>query len=94
MNVETVCHDISFISTKPPVLNSLPVKNKALIKLPDIDPNSAFASSLKKTVKGGYCYIGTDRTFRSCVRVDEGDVCMSNKVFPTKDICINPNLRR
>jgi len=60
----------------------------------NIDANSAFASSLKKTVKGGYCYIGTDRTFRSCVKVDPGDVCMSSKVFPTKDICINPNLRR
>ena len=60
----------------------------------NINANSAFASSLKKTVKGGYCYIGTDRTFRSCVKVDPGDVCMSSKVFPTKDICINPNLRR
>lgn len=60
----------------------------------NIDANSSFASNLKKTVKGGYCYIGTDRTFRSCVKVDPGDVCMSNKVFPTKDICINPNLRR
>ena len=60
----------------------------------DVDANSSFASNLKKTVKGGYCYIGTDRTFRSCVKVDPGDVCMSNKVFPTKDICINPNLRR
>ena len=60
----------------------------------NIDANSAFASSLKKTVKGGYCYIGTDRTFRSCVKVDAGDTCMSNKIFPTKDICINPNLRR
>ena len=60
----------------------------------NINANSAFASSLKKTVKGGYCYIGTDRTFRSCVKVDAGDTCMSNKIFPTKDICINPNLRR
>ena len=60
----------------------------------NVDTESSFASSLKKTVKGGYCYIGTDRTFRSCVKVDPGDVCMSNKIFPTKDICINPNLRR
>ena len=60
----------------------------------DVDADSSFASNLKKTVKGGYCYIGTDRTFRSCVKVDPGDVCMSSKVFPTKDICINPNLRR
>jgi hypothetical protein len=58
-----------------------------------IIPDSSFAGNLKKTVKGGYCYIGTDRTFRSCVKVDIGDTCMSNKIFPTKDICVNPNLR-
>jgi len=60
----------------------------------NVGANSSFASNLKKTVKGGYCYIGTDRTFRSCVKVDPGDVCMSMKIFPTKDVCINPNLRR
>ena len=60
----------------------------------DVDADSSFASNLKKTVKGGYCYIGTDRTFRSCVKVDPGDICMSKKIFPTEDICINPNLRR
>ena len=60
----------------------------------NVDTESSFASSLKKTVKGGYCYIGTDRTFRSCVKINPGDVCMSNQIYPTKDICINPNLRR
>ena len=60
----------------------------------NVDTESSFASTLKKTVKGGYCYIGTDRTFRSCVKINPGEICMSNKIFPTKDICINPNLRR
>jgi len=56
--------------------------------------DSSFSGNLKKTVKSGYCYIGTDRTFRSCVEIEEGDICMSDKIFPTKDICINPNLRK
>ena len=60
----------------------------------NVDTESSFASSLKKTVKGGYCYIGTDRTYRSCVKINPGDVCMSNQIYPTKDICINPNLRK
>ena len=60
----------------------------------NVDTESSFASSLKKTVKGGYCYIGTDRTYRSCVKINPEDVCMSNQIYPTKDICINPNLRR
>ena len=77
-----------------PIERQLDEEEKKEEEAENIDANSSFASNLKKTVKGGYCYIGTDRTFRSCVKVDPGDVCMSNKVFPTKDICINPNLRR
>jgi hypothetical protein len=43
--------------------------------------------------KSGYCYIGEDRGFRSCIRVDDSDMCMSGDIFPTSEICINPNLR-
>ena len=77
-----------------PIERQLDEEEKKEEEAENVDANSSFASNLKKTVKGGYCYIGTDRTFRSCVKVDPGDVCVSNKVFPTKDICINPNLRR
>ena len=45
------------------------------------------------TNKSGYCYIGEDRGFRSCIKVDEQDECISGDIFPSKDICINPNLR-
>jgi hypothetical protein len=43
--------------------------------------------------KPGYCYIGTDRGVRSCVKVGQYDKCMSGEVFPRMDICINPALR-
>lgn len=43
--------------------------------------------------KSGWCYIGTDRTFRSCAKVGVNDTCMSGDIFPTKEICINPSLR-
>ena len=43
--------------------------------------------------KVGYCYIGSDRNVRTCVKVGESDTCMSGEVFPTRDICINPNLK-
>jgi hypothetical protein len=43
--------------------------------------------------KSGFCYIGEDRGFRSCIGVGEGDSCMSGDIFPTMDMCINPNLR-
>ena len=43
--------------------------------------------------KAGYCYIGEDRGFRSCVKVEAGDKCMSGQVFSHPEICANPSLR-
>jgi hypothetical protein len=43
--------------------------------------------------KSGWCYIGEDRGFRSCVEVGQQDTCLSGDIFPSKDICVNPNLR-
>lgn len=47
----------------------------------------------KPAQKNGYCYVGTDRGYRSCIKVGESDKCMSGDIFPSKDICINPSLR-
>ena len=46
-----------------------------------------------KRGKSGFCYIGEDRGVRSCIEVGEIDQCMSGDIFPSKNICINPNLR-
>ena len=81
------------------------IENKAESRLqdavnkPPVRPNMTKAdisteSNIQNPKQSGYCYIGTDRTYRSCVKMEPGDVCASNKVYPTKDICINPNLRR
>jgi hypothetical protein len=43
--------------------------------------------------KAGYCYIGEDRGFRSCAKVEAGDKCMSGQVFSRQDICVDPTLR-
>ena len=43
--------------------------------------------------KSGWCFIGEDRGFRSCAEVGPNDQCMSGDIFPTMDICVNPNLR-
>lgn len=49
--------------------------------------------ALEELEKDGYCYIGTDRGIRSCIDVKPGDHCMSGKIFPRRDICVNPSLR-
>tara|TARA_Y100000389_G_scaffold205108_1_gene263285 strand:+ start:6990 stop:7679 length:690 start_codon:yes stop_codon:yes gene_type:complete len=43
--------------------------------------------------KGGYCYIGEENGIRSCLRVNDANMCMSGDVFPTSEICVNPRLR-
>tara|TARA_Y100000389_G_C17471082_1_gene531005 strand:- start:16678 stop:17283 length:606 start_codon:yes stop_codon:yes gene_type:complete len=43
--------------------------------------------------KSGFCYIGEDRGVRSCVKVNQSDMCMSGNIFPSHAICLNPNLR-
>lgn len=45
------------------------------------------------TGKNGFCFVGEDRGFRSCVSVKPDDTCMSGDIFPSMDICINPSLR-
>lgn len=50
-------------------------------------------SGVQMPKKSGYCYIGEESGYRSCVRVGKRDTCMSGEIFPTMDVCINPNLR-
>ena len=56
------------------------------------EPDEA-VNATQRGNKSGYCYIGEDRGFRSCVKVGHKDKCMSGDIFPTEAICINPNLR-
>ena len=44
--------------------------------------------------KAGWCYVGTDRKVRSCIEVGKSNKCMSGNIFPTRELCINPKLRR
>lgn len=55
--------------------------------------DSTSVTQKHQTGKGGYCYIGEDRGFRSCVKVDATDKCMSGEVYSRHDICIDPTLR-
>ena len=52
------------------------------------------SSSLGATSgKSGWCYVGDDRGFRTCAQVGVNDTCMSGDIFPSQEICMNPNLR-
>jgi hypothetical protein len=43
--------------------------------------------------KTGWCFIGADNLSRTCSQIGVNDMCMSGEIYPTKDVCINPNLR-
>ena len=53
----------------------------------------SLSNPIQKRGKTGYCFIGNDRGYRSCMEMDEMDKCVSNQIFPTRELCINPTLR-
>ena len=61
--------------------------NDASQTVSNVEPSNA--SSGKK----GWCLIGADKGFRSCVEIGVNDTCMSGDIYPRKDVCINPSLR-
>ena len=60
---------------------------------PEPDDASSVTQKGKVSGKAGFCLVGEDRGIRSCMKVGEGDTCMSGNIFPSKDVCINPSLR-
>ena len=61
---------------------------------PQPDDATSQTQRNQRNGKSGYCYIGEDRGFRSCIQIGEQDTCMSGDIFPTHAICINPRLRQ
>jgi hypothetical protein len=57
------------------------------------DDSYSSIQSSKISGKSGWCFIGEDRGVRSCLNIGPNDTCMSGDIFPTNEICINPNLR-
>ena len=57
----------------------------------EVDPDLSNSSIQTNRLDKGYCYVGTDRNYRTCVKVNERDQCMSGDIFPTRKICVNPS---
>ena len=84
--------DVMQNNTMNKALNNSGVKNN-IGQTQDYEADDASSSIQQTQSKGGYCYIGEERGYRSCMQVDSGDMCMSGEIFPTSEICINPSLR-
>ena len=59
----------------------------------DYDADDANSNIQNGVTKSGWCLIGEDRHFRSCMEVGVNDKCMSGDIFPSREICVNPSLR-
>lgn len=76
------------------------MKNNTLnnsLNINQTQPDSYEADEAKSSIhsggKGGWCYIGEDKGYRTCAQVSSSDMCMSGDIFPSQEICVNPNLR-
>lgn len=85
-------NDVKFNRIDKNDVSAVNVANKKIYPLPEPDDATSSTQRNQKS-KAGYCYIGEDRGFRSCIKVGEGDKCMSGDIFPSEEICMNPALR-
>jgi hypothetical protein len=51
-------------------------------------------SSIQGIGKAGWCFVGEDKDIRKCAEIGVNEQCMSGSIFPSKDLCINPNIRK
>ena len=59
----------------------------------EVKADLADVSTIQRRSGKGYCYVGTDKGYRSCIYVGNNDKCMSEEIYPSRDICVNPKLR-
>lgn len=67
--------------------------NDARRYVQEIEPDDSSSGIQASMGKSGWCFVGESNSVRHCAHVGVNDVCMSGDIFPTRDVCINPNLR-
>ena len=80
-----------YMQQQKPYPTSYPQSNEFPPSQTEMEPMPA--SAMDADNKSGWCLVGQEQGFRSCIEVNEFDKCISGNIFPSKEICINPNLR-
>ena len=78
------------------VKNKKPLKpenSKNLITNEENEENDEPEPIRTDSLSSGYCYIGKVNDTRYCTKVDARSKCMSGDIYPTMEVCVNPNLR-
>ena len=94
-NQQTPSYDNSLSTALNSATSSLNQKGGVEQDTPTYQADDSYSSiqASKTAGKAGWCYIGEERGIRSCIEVGENDQCMSGDIFPSQEICVNPNLR-
>ena len=59
-----------------------------------LSDNETTPEPVSNTTTGSYRYIGSSNDTRLCAPVTNKNKCMSGEIFPSIDLCINPNIRK
>jgi len=92
---QTNAYDNTLSTALNSAISSLNQTGGAQHDVPTYQADDSYSSiqASKTAGKAGWCYIGEERGIRSCIAVGENDQCMSGDIFPSQEICVNPNLR-
>tara|TARA_E500000178_G_scaffold247891_1_gene244488 strand:- start:5 stop:691 length:687 start_codon:yes stop_codon:yes gene_type:complete len=68
--------------------------NSAIKKSQELKDNIDLPDAIETTLqKSGYCFIGKLNDVRYCSEVSAKNKCLSGEIFPSMDLCINPNIK-
>lgn len=83
--------DSSSSNDKSDMLNNAINRIKSKDSSPDVKPDSSDSKQQGRGVakNPGFCYIGTDRGYRSCAHVNDSSECESGDMFKTMAQCVN-----
>jgi hypothetical protein len=78
-------------SGQKPVSNTQPPTMAPRPPVPN-DTTSPIQTSTSAPAKSKWCLVGEYNGKRGCVSISDQDKCLSGQVFPSQQLCLNPNL--
>jgi hypothetical protein len=78
---------------RPPVSTPSSLVTPSLAAPPSKAPPPEPVEAAPPSGKAGWCFVGQNQHVRTCALVGANDTCMSQQIFPSQALCINPSLR-
>lgn len=102
--VQTTLSNPSISSYETPVFNQKTQNiNDASFNIVNTAPQMAtqqqneqdkqYSNDVQYNTPIGYCFIGEQNYLRYCAEVSDSHQCASGDIFPSQELCVNPNMR-